>query len=165
MSVVQDKTPSAWLLFKLRQLRQRAIASCRLFNSTLAGRQTIQLPPTMFRSITIANLAKPVSSAARLNSGRVVAQQARGYHEKVISHYERPRNVSSRPRLSDNFLLLIMMLPFLIRSAHCPRPTLTSVQDSSVLLRAFSYSDLVLPLLLITTSRFFFSFSPAAAML
>ena len=47
----------------------------------------------MFRSTTIANLAKTIPSPARLNSGRAFAPIARGYHEKVISHYERPKNV------------------------------------------------------------------------
>jgi len=47
----------------------------------------------MFRSTTIANLAKTIPSPARLNSGRALAPIARGYHEKVISHYERPKNV------------------------------------------------------------------------
>jgi len=52
----------------------------------------------MFRSITIASLARPIASPARLNLGRAFAQPVRGYHEKVISHYERPRNVGSLPK-------------------------------------------------------------------
>jgi iron-sulfur cluster assembly enzyme ISCU, mitochondrial len=43
-------------------------------------------------------LSKPVLSAAR--AARVPTARpvlARAYHEKVISHYENPRNVSSRP--------------------------------------------------------------------
>ena len=73
---------------------------------------------TMFRSITIATVARPIASASRLNSGKAVGQQVRGYHEKVISHYERPRNASLELQsrlfgLSDNSFLLIICCSFL----------------------------------------------------
>jgi len=51
----------------------------------------------MFRTINTTNLARPVSSASRL-TGRTLVHPVRGYHEKVISHYERPRNVGSLPK-------------------------------------------------------------------
>ncbi len=41
---------------------------------------------------TVLSSARPVASLAAL---RPVL--ARGYHEKVISHYERPRNVGRPP--------------------------------------------------------------------
>ncbi|KAF8897379.1 iron sulfur cluster assembly protein 1 [Infundibulicybe gibba] len=50
----------------------------------------------MFRSA----VTKTVLSAARPTVTRVAARPilSRGYHEKVISHYERPRNVGSLPK-------------------------------------------------------------------
>lgn len=61
---------------------------------------------TMFRT----TLARTALAAARPTLPRVslAPKLARGYHEKVISHYERPRNVSfgsgtCLERLSDNF--------------------------------------------------------------
>ncbi|KAJ3550620.1 hypothetical protein NMY22_g342 [Coprinellus aureogranulatus] len=50
----------------------------------------------MFRSA----ISKPLLSAARPTVKRTVASPlaARSYHEKVISHYERPRNVGSMPK-------------------------------------------------------------------
>ena len=40
-------------------------------------------------------LAKPVLAASRTRAATLAARPvlARGYHEKVISHYEKPRNV------------------------------------------------------------------------
>jgi len=51
----------------------------------------------MFRSA----IAKPLLAAARPAIPRTVARPAvatRQYHEKVISHYEKPRNVGSLPK-------------------------------------------------------------------
>ncbi|KAF8165168.1 FeS cluster assembly scaffold IscU [Crassisporium funariophilum] len=50
----------------------------------------------MFRSA----LSKPLLSAARPTLARASVRPvaARGYHEKVISHYEKPRNVGSLPK-------------------------------------------------------------------
>ncbi|KAF8665721.1 hypothetical protein AX16_000170 [Volvariella volvacea WC 439] len=50
----------------------------------------------MFRSIA----SKTILNAARPSVSRVTLRPAlaRGYHEKVISHYERPRNVGSLPK-------------------------------------------------------------------
>ncbi|PCH41340.1 FeS cluster assembly scaffold IscU [Wolfiporia cocos MD-104 SS10] len=49
----------------------------------------------MFRSA----LSKTVLNAApRASSAAVRPALARGYHEKVISHYEKPRNVGSLPK-------------------------------------------------------------------
>ncbi|KAJ7699923.1 iron sulfur cluster assembly protein 1 [Mycena rosella] len=50
----------------------------------------------MFRSA----ITKTVLSAARPAAARAVQRPllARAYHEKVISHYERPRNVGSLPK-------------------------------------------------------------------
>jgi len=85
----------------------------------------------MFRSTTIANLAKTIPSPARLNLGRALAPVARGYHEKVISHYERPKNVHS-----DWVYLIILLTDDLsYRSVLSPKTTLTSVQDSLAHLR------------------------------
>lgn len=50
----------------------------------------------MFRSA----IARPLLTATRPTALRVVTRPpvaARNYHEKVISHYEKPRNVGSRP--------------------------------------------------------------------
>ena len=49
-------------------------------------------PSTMLRTA----LAKPVLAASRTRAAALAARPvlARGYHEKVISHYEKPRNVS-----------------------------------------------------------------------
>ncbi|KAG7445851.1 FeS cluster assembly scaffold IscU [Guyanagaster necrorhizus] len=45
-------------------------------------------------------IARTVLSSARPVASRVALRPvlARGYHEKVISHYERPRNVGSLPK-------------------------------------------------------------------
>ncbi|KAJ6516063.1 FeS cluster assembly scaffold IscU [Mycena sanguinolenta] len=50
----------------------------------------------MFRSV----LTKPVLAAARPGVARALQRPllARAYHEKVISHYEQPRNVGSLPK-------------------------------------------------------------------
>ncbi|KIL68147.1 hypothetical protein M378DRAFT_121316 [Amanita muscaria Koide BX008] len=47
-----------------------------------------------------STLQSAASSITRPKVARVVIQPiiARGYHEKVISHYERPRNVGSLPK-------------------------------------------------------------------
>ena len=76
----------------------------------------------MFRS---ALSETPLNAAPR--AGKVVARPvlARGYHEKVISHYERPRNVCTcwawALTLSDNFSLKYRWVP-------SPRTTLMLVQ-------------------------------------
>jgi len=50
----------------------------------------------MFRSA----ISKTILAASRPQVARAVARPvaARGYHEKVISHYEKPRNVGSLPK-------------------------------------------------------------------
>ncbi|KAF9535111.1 NifU-like N terminal domain-containing protein [Crepidotus variabilis] len=48
----------------------------------------------MFRQ----SLAKSVLATARPQVAARPAVAARGYHEKVISHYEKPRNVGSLPK-------------------------------------------------------------------
>ncbi|TFK43364.1 FeS cluster assembly scaffold IscU [Crucibulum laeve] len=50
----------------------------------------------MFRSA----ISKTLFNAARPTVSRTLARPvaARGYHEKVISHYEKPRNVGSLPK-------------------------------------------------------------------
>lgn len=73
--------------FKLRQVTKTGRHNPSL-NSVSSHSSPL---PTMFRSTvskTILNAARP--SASRLALRPV---QVRGYHEKVISHYEKPRNV------------------------------------------------------------------------
>lgn len=72
----------------------------------------------MFRSAVAKSVlrasARPSTSAVAAAS-RVAARPAlaRGYHEKVISHYEKPRNVRCPPvpllldLLSDKFSLVL----------------------------------------------------------
>lgn len=77
----------------------------------------------MFRSA----LAKTVLNTAPRASARSVRPVlARGYHEKVISHYEQPRNV--RPVQNNPFIrgYLINSIP-LNRSALSQRTLLMSV--------------------------------------
>ncbi|KAK1236679.1 iron-binding protein [Marasmius sp. AFHP31] len=53
----------------------------------------------MFRSVlakSVLNASRPSVAAVSRTAMRPV--MARGYHEKVISHYERPRNVGSLPK-------------------------------------------------------------------
>jgi len=57
----------------------------------------LSFTPTMFRSA----LTRPILSLSRpatLARSSVTPVIARGYHEKVISHYEKPRNVGSLPK-------------------------------------------------------------------
>ncbi len=51
-------------------------------------------PSTMLRSSLSKTLVNATSRASRLAPRPVLA---RGYHEKVISHYEKPRNVCLAP--------------------------------------------------------------------
>lgn len=58
-------------------------------------------PTTMFRSTIAKSLVNASPRASRLAARPVLA---RAYHEKVISHYEQPRNVRlDQPRLSYVF--------------------------------------------------------------
>lgn len=65
---------------------------------------TFPLTPTMLRSSIAKTLVNASPRASRLAARPVLA---RAYHEKVISHYEQPRNVRLAPpglcpQLSDN---------------------------------------------------------------
>lgn len=90
----------------------------------------------MFRSA----VSKSLFGAARPTLSKVIARPsvARGYHEKVISHYEKPRNVCLvffrvwTAFLSDNDFFLRSRLVL------SPKVTLTSEQDSLGHLREFS---------------------------
>lgn len=56
----------------------------------LAAPTTPSPPTTMFRSTIAKSLVNASPRASRLAARPVLA---RAYHEKVISHYEQPRNV------------------------------------------------------------------------
>lgn len=103
------------------------------------------LIPQMFRSAVAKSVlrasARPSTSAAAAVS-RVAARPAlaRGYHEKVISHYEKPRNVRRPPSslflvsLSDNLSMACTH-----RLAHYPRLTRTLGPVLSVHLREYTF--------------------------
>lgn len=90
----------------------------------------------MFRSTIAKSLVNASPRAARPVARPVLA---RAYHEKVISHYEKPRNVCLDPvwtfvvcrLLSDNSCACPRRL------GPSPRTTRTSAQAWSVLLRTF----------------------------
>jgi Fe-S cluster assembly scaffold IscU len=50
----------------------------------------------MFRSTITKSVLR--ATAPRLTTQNILPVIARGYHEKVISHYEKPRNVGSMPK-------------------------------------------------------------------
>ena len=77
----------------------------------------------MFRSAISRTLLSARPAVARANLRPVLA---RGYHEKVISHYERPRNVRIKSRARSGLIYLIK----LYRLALFPKVTLTSAQAS-----------------------------------
>lgn len=101
--------------------------------------------PQMFRSAVAKSVlrasARPSTSAAAAVS-RVAARPAlaRGYHEKVISHYEKPRNVRRPPSslfpalLSDNLSMACTH-----RLAHYPRLTRTLGPVLSAHLREYIF--------------------------
>jgi hypothetical protein len=104
----------------------------------------------MFRTALTRTSLLASSSAPRLAIARTALARpalARGYHEKVISHYENPRNVSFKTRLDPSLgstapptILLFCSSPngyliWLFRSVQCLKPMSTLVQGLSVLLR------------------------------
>ena len=91
------------------------------FTCALQSLCDLSLPSmSMFRATALTKSLVNANSQQLLRSG-AAAVQLRGYHEKVISHYEKPRNVraqSSMMGLSDNstssFQLVLCSIIYLI---------------------------------------------------
>ncbi|KAH9947309.1 FeS cluster assembly scaffold IscU [Amylocystis lapponica] len=68
---------------------------CGIFAADRLQRSLFVHTTTMFRSALAKTVLNASPRASRVATRPVLA---RGYHEKVISHYEQPRNVGSLPK-------------------------------------------------------------------